>query len=85
MVPTDGGVTGVSRSPLVEPWRPADWEVRQRLTFAHGVENVSRLGSDSTLPSSLVLFSFFFFLSFLFRPSSHNLFHALAIENRGQK
>lgn len=66
MVPTDGGVTRVSRSPLEKRWRPADWEVRQLLTFAYGVGNVSRLavagcffGYDSTLLSSLSCFFFY--------------------------
>lgn len=43
MVPIDGGVTGFSCRPIERHWRPAGWEVRQLLTFAYGVENVSRL------------------------------------------
>lgn len=43
MVPIDGGVTGDSCRPIERQWRPAGWEVRQLLTFAYGVENVSRL------------------------------------------
>lgn len=43
MVPIDGGVTRVSCRPIERQWRAAGWEVRQLLTLAYAVENVSRL------------------------------------------